>query len=81
MIKDLHNKNKWLKICALIYNTMITKVIIYTNTHTHTALSVCDIFIVKLCIESQASLLCTFNGAQKFYVYYCVIIHKIHQNL
>lgn len=62
MIKDLHNKNKWLKICEIIYNTMTTKVIIYTNTRTYTSLSVYDIFIVKLYIESQASLLCTFNG-------------------
>lgn len=63
MIKDLHNKNKWLKICEIIYNNMTTKVIIYTNTRTYTSLSVYDIFIVKLYIESQASLLCTFNGA------------------
>lgn len=56
----------------------IPKIIIYTSTRTHTSLSI-YIFIIKLYVESQA-LLCTFTVHEKFYVYYCVIAHKIHQN-
>lgn len=67
------------EIYALTYNTITW----HNFTHKYTYIPVSPYthnVVIKLPIESQAALLCTFNSAWKFYVYDCVIVHKMYQN-
>lgn len=70
--------NGW-KIHAHIYNTKIPKITVHKYTCLHTSLTI-YMLIIKLYVESQAALLCTFMVHEKFYVCYCVVAHKIYQN-